>query len=196
MGTLENLEIRQMISEKNLTYKALAARIGITRQYLSTCMRYPLKPEMKARIMAAVENHPQVKPNDERRLLRALGEELGIPHAPLNILRYMRDHHCNLQININTVDVECGYGRRVVKDLRIMRPYQECTRCGYHSLYRPDDSGSKCLRHTYRKGYDTVFCYMEDTGEKKTQNIEQAFDAYLKQNEREDYGEAVIPLIV
>lgn len=194
MGTLENLEIRKLISEKNLKYKEIAARIGICPEHMSRVMRYPLKPEMQARIVAAIDDLPGKK--DDRKLLKSFGRELGIPNAPMNILRYMRDHHCNLQVNINTVDVECSYGRRIVKDLRIMRPYEECTRCGYHSLYRPDDSGSKCLRHTYKKGYDTVFCYTEDDGEKKSQTLEQAFDAYLKQNEREDYGAAVVPLFV
>ena len=53
---MENLDVRLIVADANLTYKAIAARIGITRQYLSTCMRYPLKPEMKARIMAAVND--------------------------------------------------------------------------------------------------------------------------------------------
>ena len=122
----------------------------------------------------------------------ALGEELGIPNAPKNILNYMRHYHCNLQINIGTTDVECGYGMRIVQNIRILRPFVECSRCGYHSLWNADDSKSKCLRHTYgRKGYDTVFSYTIDAGEKKTLTLEQAFDKYLEMNPKEEYGETV-----
>lgn len=53
---MENLDVRLIVADAKLTYKAIAARIGVTRQYLSMCMRYPLKPEMKARIMAAVDD--------------------------------------------------------------------------------------------------------------------------------------------
>jgi hypothetical protein len=97
-----------------------------------------------------------------------------------------------MQININTVDVENGYGRRIIQNLRIMRPFCKCNRCGYHSLWNPDDSKSKCLRHTYEKGYDTVFTYTIDSGEQKAISLESAFDEYLRLNPNEDNGEAVV----
>lgn len=53
---MENLEIRLIVSAMNLTYKEIASKIGVTRQYLSKCMRYPLKPEMESRIISAIES--------------------------------------------------------------------------------------------------------------------------------------------
>lgn len=53
---MENLDVRLIVADAKLTYKAIAARMGITRQYLSMCLRYPLKPDMKERIIAAVDD--------------------------------------------------------------------------------------------------------------------------------------------
>lgn len=53
---MENIEIRLVVSAMNLTYKEIASKIGVTRQYLSKCMRYPLKPEMESRIISAIES--------------------------------------------------------------------------------------------------------------------------------------------
>jgi hypothetical protein len=52
---LENLDVRLIVSDAKLTYKAIAAEIGVTRQYLSKCMRYPLKPEMRSKILDTVD---------------------------------------------------------------------------------------------------------------------------------------------
>lgn len=52
---MENLEIRLLVADLKLSYKAIAGRIGVTPEYLSRCMRYPLKEEMRARIMAAID---------------------------------------------------------------------------------------------------------------------------------------------
>lgn len=51
---LENIEIRMMVAEARLTYKAIAKRIGVTPEYLSRCMRFRLKPEMNKRIVDAI----------------------------------------------------------------------------------------------------------------------------------------------
>ena len=51
----ENLEIRLLVADLKLSYRAIAAQIGVTPEYLSRCMRYPLKPEMYERIMAAID---------------------------------------------------------------------------------------------------------------------------------------------
>lgn len=53
---MENLDVRLIVADAKLTYKAIAARMGITRQYLSMCLRYPLKRDMKERIIAAVDD--------------------------------------------------------------------------------------------------------------------------------------------
>ena len=52
--TTENLDIRMLVSEMKLTFKSIAERLNVTPEYLSRCMRYPLKPEMRARIMDVI----------------------------------------------------------------------------------------------------------------------------------------------
>lgn len=54
MESLENLEIRLLVSDMKLSYKEIASKIGISRQYLSKCLRYPLRPEMRDRILLAI----------------------------------------------------------------------------------------------------------------------------------------------
>ena len=51
---LENIEIRRQVAEVPLRYKDIAKHIGVTPEYLSRCMRYPLKPDMYIRIVAAI----------------------------------------------------------------------------------------------------------------------------------------------
>lgn len=100
----------------------------------------------------------------------------GIVDIPDNLAEYMMRYHSNLQANVCVTDVENGYGVRVTKSIRLMRPFCKCNRCGYHSLWNPDDSDSKCLRHTYTKGWDTVFSWNPDSGV----SIEDAFSEYLE----------------
>lgn len=103
----------------------------------------------------------------------------GIKNLPDNFAAYCSEHYCNVQINVCLTDVECGYGERISGNIKIMLPYKECTRCGYHSLWNPDDTESKCLRHNYKRGYDTVFCY--DIENRNHISLEQAFDVFLKE---------------
>ncbi len=53
--TLENIEIRQLVAEKQIPYYVIAERIGVSPEHLSKCMRRPLKQEMKERILSAIE---------------------------------------------------------------------------------------------------------------------------------------------
>ena len=108
------------------------------------------------------------------------GRELsGIPGLPDNIAKYFNDHHCTIEISVCHTDVERGYGSRISKAFKILRPFCKCNRCNYHSLWNPDDGGSPCLRHTYTKGWDVVFSYTLDTGEHKLP-LAAAFDEFLK----------------
>ena len=106
---------------------------------------------------------------------------LGIS-LPDNMALYTGVHHCNIQLNISSTDVERGYGRRVEKRLYIMLPYEKCSRCGYHSLWNPDDRESRCSRHTITRGWDKVFSYDFDS----CVPLEKAFQQFLdKQPDRE-----------
>ena len=51
---IENIGVRQLVSESGVTYKAIAEHIGYTPEYLCRCMRYKLKPEMQRKIVEAV----------------------------------------------------------------------------------------------------------------------------------------------
>lgn len=102
-------------------------------------------------------------------------KQTGISTLPGNLAEYMMKNHCNLQVNIGLTDVEYGYGLRVEKRILLFRPYRKCDRCGYHSLWSPDDSESKCGRHTYQRGWDVVFSFNPDNGA----SLEEAFDEFL-----------------
>lgn len=52
---MKNIDVRVLVSESGVTYKAIAAELGITPEWLSRLMRFTLTAENKARITAAVE---------------------------------------------------------------------------------------------------------------------------------------------
>lgn len=52
---LENLEVRLQVVAAKITYRQIAQHLGVTPEYISRCMRYELKPEMKARILTAID---------------------------------------------------------------------------------------------------------------------------------------------
>ena len=56
MSIAENTILRLEIAKSGLRYKVIAARIGVTPEYLSRCMRFPLKPEMEKRIQRAIDD--------------------------------------------------------------------------------------------------------------------------------------------
>ena len=114
------------------------------------------------------------------------GRELsGIPGLPDNIAKYFNDHYCTIEISVCHTDVECGYGSRISKVFKILLPFCKCNRCNYNSLWNPDDSDSKCLRHTYTKGWDVIFAYTLETGEHKM-SLDTAFDKFLKAQSKSD----------
>ena len=52
--TLENIDIRILVKEANVTYKDIAKAIGISPEWLSRLMRYPLSDENKIQIQNAI----------------------------------------------------------------------------------------------------------------------------------------------
>ena len=105
--------------------------------------------------------------------------EIAGINVPDNIAVFLNRFHSAIEISISNTDVENGYGQRIEKRLVIKMPYKRCVNCGYHSLWNPDDTESKCRRHTYAKGWDTVFCYNPATDG----NLEQSFQNWLEDNE-------------
>ena len=49
-----NLDVRVAVADGNVSYKAIAAQLGVTPEYLSRVMSRRLNPIMRARILAAV----------------------------------------------------------------------------------------------------------------------------------------------
>ena len=112
----------------------------------------------------------------------------GIENLPDNVAEYLNSHYSNIQFDVCKTDVENGYGERITRRVSIMLPYKRCTNCGYHSLWKPDDSESHCRRHTYAKGWDTVFSFDMDKGG----NLEEAFAEFLKRQPKSE-TEPVVP---
>ena len=51
---MKNIDIRLVVSDKGLTYKKLAAEMGISHEHLSRVMSKELKPSMRTRILNAI----------------------------------------------------------------------------------------------------------------------------------------------
>lgn len=51
---MKNIDIRLVVSDKGLTYKKLAAEMGISHEHLSRVMSKELKPNMRTRILNAI----------------------------------------------------------------------------------------------------------------------------------------------
>ena len=51
---LKNLDIRLVVADSNLSYRAIAEQIGIRPEYLSRCLANTLTPSMRSRIIEAV----------------------------------------------------------------------------------------------------------------------------------------------
>lgn len=55
MQSVNNLDIRLLVSKLDLTYKSIARQMGCSRVYLSRIMGQPLKVETKERILKAID---------------------------------------------------------------------------------------------------------------------------------------------
>ena len=53
---MENVDIRIIVSGKGLTYRQIAAEMGVTSVYLSRVMAVQLKPMMRIRILNAIDS--------------------------------------------------------------------------------------------------------------------------------------------
>jgi hypothetical protein len=106
-------------------------------------------------------------------------------HISENIIKFMDERHCDLQVNIFSGDVLNGYGCRFYTTVQIRMPVDKCRRCGYNSLFaREKFYTSKCKRHSYDYDLATVFRWTENyQGEIKT-SLQTAFDQFLDINEK------------
>lgn len=53
---MKNIEVRMMVSDAGVTYKAIAKELGITNTWLSAIMRFELSEFNRERITQAVKN--------------------------------------------------------------------------------------------------------------------------------------------
>lgn len=52
---MKNLEIRLLVMDSGILYRDIAKAIGITPEWLSKCLSKELKPDMRKRILHAIE---------------------------------------------------------------------------------------------------------------------------------------------
>ena len=53
---MKNLDIRILVMDSGLLYRDIAREVGITPEWLSRCLSKDMKPEMRNRILQAVED--------------------------------------------------------------------------------------------------------------------------------------------
>lgn len=100
---------------------------------------------------------------------------------PNNIVQYIyRNDGVNLSVNINSAATISGYGRMIFCTYVLSKITRTCHRCGYDPLWNPDDTESKCIRHTYDGyRYDEVFAYSPDD---EGRSLEECFEEWLSKN--------------
>mgnify|MGYP006988923739 CR=1 FL=1 len=108
-------------------------------------------------------------------------EDIQIPD---NVDRWANEHNgVNIAVNYNFVDGESGYAHMLFRSVVISQITRHCNRCGYDPLWNPDDSNSKCLRHTYSTWrYDDVFAWTDNAN---PLSLEECFDLWLSQQPTE-----------
>ena len=109
-------------------------------------------------------------------------EDIKIPD---NISRWANGKNgVNIAVNYNFVDGCNGYAHMLFRSVVISQITRHCNRCGYDPLWHPDDSKSKCLRHTYSTWrYDPVFSW---TDNQNNLSLEECFDYWLSLQPKEN----------
>lgn len=106
---------------------------------------------------------------------------------PDNIAKYIAEHNgVNLNINVNSTDADYEYAHIIWYTVTLSKLTRTCHRCGYDPVWNPDDSNSKCLRHTYNNWrYDTVFAWGHMGN--SSLSLEEAFNAWLRSQPASEY---------
>lgn len=111
-------------------------------------------------------------------------------HIPDNLARYVEQHiGVNLSANFNSVAADAGYAHDVFHTVVLSVMTRTCNRCGYDPVWNPDDSESKCGRHTYNGWrYDEIFVWSE---RRNSDSLEESFAKWEKENEAHEKGMTV-----
>jgi hypothetical protein len=103
-------------------------------------------------------------------------------NIPDNILKWITEHDgVNLKVDINSASADYGYAHVMHVTVIISMLTRTCNHCGYDQIWKPDDSNSKCRRHTFGAWrYDPVFTWRSKSyGGDMLQTLESAFDTWL-----------------
>ena len=119
-----------------------------------------------------------------------MSANVEIPEIPKNIIEYLSNHNgCNLQVNLNHADADYGYAHRLLISVVISHLTRTCNRCGFDVIWNPDDTESKCGRHTYGAyRYDEVFAW---SPLKCSMTLEEAFNDWLI-SQSKDYRKPIV----
>lgn len=97
---------------------------------------------------------------------------------PDNIANYISQHNGSaINITISNASANHGYAHIMWYVVRVSILTRTCHRCGYDVIWNPDDSESKCQRHSYDAWrYDDVFIWSDQFPHL---SLEEAFDDWL-----------------
>lgn len=112
---------------------------------------------------------------------------------PQNILDFIRRFDgVNVSINYNSASANHGYAHCLFISVSISMLTRTCHRCGYDSLHNPDDTESKCGRHTYNSWrYDVVFSWTQNENNK---TLEECFNEWFAVNHDRFKQEKCVPI--
>lgn len=112
---------------------------------------------------------------------------------PENMKKWIRCHDgVNLSVNWNAASADCGYAHHLFKSVVLSMLTRTCHRCGFDEVWNPDDSQSKCQRHSYNAWrYDEVFVWAD---EDNNISLDEAFERWKEANPRESAADCLKPV--
>ncbi len=111
-------------------------------------------------------------------------------HIPENIVKYLKENDgVNLAVNWNSAGADYGYAHTIWHNVVITKLTRTCQRCGYDPLWKPDDTNSKCLRHSFGEWrYDVIFSWSQEGND---ESLEECFDEWMKYQPKKWYDPAI-----
>lgn len=109
---------------------------------------------------------------------------------PDNIADYVERYNgVALNITLNNASADHGYAHVMWYIVRLSMLTRTCHRCGYDVIWNPDDTDSKCQRHSYDSWrYDDVFVWSAWGSQL---SLEEAFDDWLS-SQSDKYWDPVV----
>ena len=116
-----------------------------------------------------------------------------IVDIPDNIEKWIEKHDgVNLSVNVNPASTDYGYAHIKHLTVTISMLTRTCHHCGYDQIWNPDDSESKCRRHTYGIWrYDPVFEWTSNDG---WTTLKTAFDVWLSKQTHDNGWNPIVKM--